>query len=156
MICTWSSAQISWEAFRLLGLQRSSPAVVLWETVLYGVLLIVVSVSLCAADLQGGFQSLGSVMNSVKPLGVLQTVALIAQLPCVPRNTWDAFKLWCFYGSREAGDQLASCHVCRGSSGISSGCGFSCPMCSGSPGMPQAVVSSRKQQNCVIITLFEV
>ena len=46
-------------------------------------------------------------------------------LPCVQRNSWDAFKLWCLQGSKLAGNQL-----------------LSCPECSRSPGMPQYVVSS--------------
>jgi hypothetical protein len=48
----------------------------------------------------------------------------VAQLPCAHRSSWDAFKLCCLQGSRQAGDQL-----------------FSCPMHNRSPVMPRAVVS---------------
>ena len=67
---------------------------------------MVVSVSLCAAELQGGFHSVGSVaLHVTEPLGGLQIVVLVAQVPCVQRNSWDAFKLWYLQGSRQAGDQ---------------------------------------------------
>ena len=91
-----------------------------------------VSVSLCAAELQGGFQSVGLVaLHATEPPGGLQTVVSVAQLPCVQRSSWDAFKLWCLQGNRQAGDQL-----------------LSCPVCSRSPGMPQAVVSVANCSEC--------
>ena len=47
-------------------------------------LRIVVSISLCAAELQGDFQSVVSVaLLAALPQGCLWTVALVAQLPCV-------------------------------------------------------------------------
>ena len=84
------------------------------------------SVSLCAAELQGGFQSVESVdLHVAEPPQCLQNVVLIAQLPCVQRSSWDAFKLWCLQGSRQASDQLLS------------------SLCAAHryPEMPQAVVS---------------
>ena len=55
-----------------------------------------VSVSLCAAELQGGFHSVGSVaLHATDSPGSLQTVVSVIQLPCVQRSSWDAFKLWC-------------------------------------------------------------
>ena len=87
--------------------------------VLQGGLWTVVSVSLCAAELPGGFQSVGSVaLHATEPLGDLQTVVSVIQLPCVQRSSWDAFKLWCLQGSRQAGDQLLSCPVRTKSSGM--------------------------------------
>ena len=58
-----------------MGLQRSSQAVVLCEAVRWGGgLWIVVSVSVCAAEIQGGFVSVGSVaLHATKLPGVLQT-----------------------------------------------------------------------------------
>ena len=81
-----------------------------------------VSVSLCAAELQGSFQSLWSVaLCAAEVLGGLQTgVGCI----CIQRNYLDAFKLWCLQGSRQTADQL-----------------LSCPVCNRSPGMNQDVVS---------------
>jgi hypothetical protein len=79
----------------------------------------VVSVSLCAADLPGVFQSVRSVA-----FYATEAVVSLAQLPCVKRNSLDAFKLWCLQGSRQASDQF-----------------LSCPVCSRSPGIPQAEVS---------------
>ena len=108
-----------------MGLHRSSQTVVLCEDVLQRGLKTVVSVSLCAAELQGGFQSVGSVvLHSTEPPGGLQTVVSVAQLPCVQRNSWDAFKLWCLQGSIKAGNQLLSCPTHRRS-----------------PRLPQTVVS---------------
>ena len=79
-----------------------------------------VSFSLCAAELQEGFQSVGSVaLHDTEPSGGLQTVMLVAQLPCVQRNPWDAFKLCCLQGSTQAGDQLLNCAVCSRSPGRS-------------------------------------
>jgi len=67
----------------------------------------VVSVSLCAATLQGGFQSFRLVaLPALEPLEGLPTAVSIAQLPCVQRNSWDAFKLWCPGYSRSPGMSL--------------------------------------------------
>ena len=57
-----------------MGLQRSSQAVVLCEAVRGGGgLWIVVSVSVCAAEIQGGFVSVGSVaLHATEPPGGLQ------------------------------------------------------------------------------------
>jgi hypothetical protein len=69
-----------------------------------------VSVSLCAAELQGSFQSVWSItLHATKLLGDLQTGVSIVQLPCVQKSSWDGFKLWCLQRSRQAGDQLLSC-----------------------------------------------
>ena len=65
-------------------LQKSSQAVVLWEAVVQGGLWTVVSFSLCAAELQGGFQSVGSVVvDTTEPPGCLQTVVSVSRLPRV-------------------------------------------------------------------------
>ena len=64
-----------------MGLQRSSPAVVLCEAVLQGGQWTVVSVSLCTAELQGGFLSVGSVA-----LHATELPGVGAQLPCIQRN----------------------------------------------------------------------
>jgi hypothetical protein len=57
---------------------------------MYGLCFLV----LCAEELQGGFQSLVSVvLDVVEHLGSLQTLVLAIQLFCVQRNYWDAFKL---------------------------------------------------------------
>ena len=84
-----------------------------------------VSVSLYASELLGGFQSVGSVaLHALDPLGSLHTVMSDAQLPCMQRSSWEAFKLCCLQESRQADDQL-----------------LNCPVCSRYPEMPQAVVS---------------
>ena len=84
-----------------------------------------VSVSLYAAELLGGFQSVGSVaLHALDPLGSLHTIMSVTQLPCIQRSSWEAFKLCCLQESRQADDQL-----------------FTCPVCSRYPGMPLAVVS---------------
>ena len=78
---------ISWEAFRLLSLQRSNQSVVLCEAFLQGTLWTVVFVSLCAAELQGGFQPVMVVaLNAVEAPRFLQTMVLVAQLSCVQKN----------------------------------------------------------------------
>jgi hypothetical protein len=90
-----------------------------------GGLWTVVSVSLSETELQGDFQTVGSVaLHAIEPPGGLKTVVSIAQLPCVQRTYWDTFKLCCLQGNQQARDQL-----------------LSCPVCSRSLGMPQAVVS---------------
>ena len=66
--------------------QRSSRAVVLCEDVLRGLGCYVLwfLFPLCTAELQGGFQPVGSVnLHGIKPLGGLQTLVSVAQLPCV-------------------------------------------------------------------------
>ena len=46
------------------------------------------TVDLCAAELKGGFQSVESVdLHVAEPPQCLQNVVLIAQLPCVQRNS---------------------------------------------------------------------
>jgi hypothetical protein len=83
------------------------------------------SISLCVAELQGGFHSVGSfVIHATEPPGGLQTVVFVAQLLCVQNNSWGAFKLLCLQRSLKAGNQLLQCSVC-----------FRFPE------MPQAVVS---------------
>ena len=53
-----------------------------------------VSVSLCAAEFQGGFQSFGLVaLYATESPGGLQTVLSVAHFSCVQRSSWDAFKL---------------------------------------------------------------
>jgi len=74
-----------------LGLQRNNQTVLLYEAVLDGPWVAgvnrLVSVSLCAATLQEGFQSFGLVaLHATEPLGGLQTVVSVAQLHCVQRN----------------------------------------------------------------------
>lgn len=84
-----------------------------------------ISISLYAAELQGGFQSVGSVtLNATEYPGGLLMVVAVAQLLGVQRNSWDALKFCCLQGSRQANDQLLSCSVC-----------------SRFPGMLQAVLS---------------
>ena len=79
--------QISWEAFKLLSFQRSSQAVVPCAAFLQGIIWTVVSVPLCAAELPGVFWSVGSLaLHATEPLGGLQTVVSVAQLPCVQRS----------------------------------------------------------------------
>ena len=103
-----------------MGLQRSSQAVFLREAVLQGCLYTVVSVFPRAAELQGDLKSVGSVvLHATEPPGGLQNVVLVSQLPCVQRNSWGAFKLWCLHGSAHTSDQLLSVPVCSGSSGMS-------------------------------------
>ena len=78
-----------------MGFQNSSLGFILCESILQGGLWMVVSVSLCAAELQGGFHSVGSVtLHSTDPLGCLQTMLSVAQLPYVQRSFCDAFYLW--------------------------------------------------------------
>ena len=83
-----------------MGLQNSSQAVALCGVVLQegyrqG------SVSLCAAEFQGGFQTVGSVaLHADEPLRGLQTIESVAQLPCVQRN-WEVFRLWYLQESRQ-------------------------------------------------------
>jgi len=61
-----------------------------------GRLWTVVSISLCAAELQEAFQTFGSVgLHDTEPPPVLQTVESVAQLPCVQTNSWDTFNPWC-------------------------------------------------------------
>lgn len=76
--------QISWYAFRLLGLQRRTQAVVLCVAVLQGGLRTVSSVSLCAVELQGGFQTVGSVAlhAAEELLGCLQAVVSSVEQTC--------------------------------------------------------------------------
>ena len=72
-------------------------------------LCIVVSVSLYAAEIQGGFQCVElSALHATESLGALQTVVTTAKLPYVQRNSWDTFRLCCFQG----GDKLViNCSV---------------------------------------------
>ena len=52
-----------------------------------------VSVSLCTADFQGSFQSVGSVaLHATEPPGDLQILVSAVQLPCVQRSSWNTFK----------------------------------------------------------------
>ena len=93
-----------------MGLPKSSQAVVLCEDVLQCCLHSVVSVSLCTAAFQGSFQSDESVaLHSTECPGGLLNVVSVALLPCVQR---DVFKLCCFQGIRQSGNQLLSCLTC--------------------------------------------
>ena len=68
--------------------------------------------SVCVAEHKEDFQSVWPVLlHALEPPGGLQIAVTLAQLPCVQRSSWDAFKLWCLQGSRQAGDQLLSCSV---------------------------------------------
>lgn len=81
--------------------QTSCWSVALGIDILQGSLRTMISVSLCTADLQGGFQSVGSVaLHATEPLWSLQNVVSVAQLHCVQWTSWDAFRLWCLQGSR--------------------------------------------------------
>jgi hypothetical protein len=63
------------------------------------------------------------------------------QFPCMPQSNWDVFRLWCL---------LPGCSVYRGAPEMPSSYGvfgdknklvICCPVCSRSPGLPQAVMS---------------
>ena len=72
-----------------------------------------VSVSLCAAEFQGGFQSVVSVsLHAIDSSAGLHTLVSDVQLPSIQRSSWDAFNLWCLQGSIEADYQLLGCLVC--------------------------------------------
>ena len=73
----------------------------------------VIFVSVCEAELQGGFQFARSVaLNATDPQGDLQMVVSVAQSPWIQKNSCDTFKLCYLQGSRQAGDQLLSFLVC--------------------------------------------
>lgn len=62
--------------------------VVLCGSVLQWGIPTVISVSLCATELWGLFQSVGSVtLHVTEPLGGVQTVVCIAQFPSVQRKS---------------------------------------------------------------------
>ena len=66
--------------------------------------------SVCVAEHKEDFQSVWPVLlHALEPPGGLQIAVTLAQLPCVQRSSWDAFKLWCLQGSREAGCSVALC-----------------------------------------------
>jgi hypothetical protein len=57
-------------------------------------LLTVVSVTLCAEEFQGGFQSVGLVaLHATEPPGGLWTLVSVAQFAYAWTSSWDAFKL---------------------------------------------------------------
>lgn len=92
----------------------------------------------------GDFQSFGSVaLLAIVPPGGLQTVS-IAQLPCVQRTSWDAFKLWCPGCSESPGMSPVVVSDALGAADLL-GCGIKCSECKGSSGMPQDIVSSGEQ-----------
>jgi hypothetical protein len=119
-------------AVKLLSFVRCSP----------GALHTVVSVSLCAAELLGGFQSVRSVIkHATEILGCLQVVMSsgeqtswwsVAQLPCVQQISWDAsgcvvsyptalsaedllgwLRIWYLHGSRLASSLPQQKGLCR-------------------------------------------
>ena len=52
--------------------------------------------SVCVAEHKEDFQSVWPVLlHALEPPGGLQIAVSLAQLPCVQRSSWDAFKLWC-------------------------------------------------------------
>jgi hypothetical protein len=61
----------------------------------------VVSVSLCAAELQGGFQAFGSVaLYGTEPPGGVLAVVLIAQLTLSAVDLLGCLRIWCLSRSR--------------------------------------------------------
>jgi hypothetical protein len=138
LVPLWPSFSLSWEFFFY-------DFVVLYEDVLQQGLWTLVSVSSCAAELLGGFQSVGSVtLHASGPPGDLQTVVSVAQLCCIQRSSWHSFKLCCLQGNRKAGDQLLCAADLLGC--LRLWCQLqNCTECRRSSRMAQDMVSSRVQ-----------